>query len=170
MVFAGYQAEGTVGRLLVDGAPAVKLFGEEIDVRAQIVQLEGISGHADRDGLLTWLLSFKERPKYVFTVHGDEENCTEFTRVLTDEMGYKARAPYSGSEFDLIKGVWIREAEPVLIEKETAARRRATGVYTKLVNAGQYLLEVIRHNEGGANKDLQKFTDQIMALCDKWDR
>ena len=170
VVFAGYQAEGTVGRLLVDGAPAVKLFGEEIDVRAQIVQLEGISGHADRDGLLTWLLSFKERPKYVFTVHGDEENCTEFTRVLTDEMGYKARAPYSGSEFDLIKGVWIREAEPVLIEKETAARRRATGVYTKLVNAGQYLLEVIRHNEGGANKDLQKFTDQIMALCDKWDR
>ena len=132
--------------------------------------MEGISGHADKDGLLTWLLSFKERPRYVFTVHGDEENCTEFTRVLAEEMGYQAKAPYSGSEFDLIRGCWIKETTPVLIEKETAKRRKATGIYTRLVNAGQQLMEVIRNNEGGANKDLQKFTDQILALCEKWER
>ncbi len=170
IVFAGYQAEGTLGRLLEDGAPAVKIFGEEIDVRAHIAHMEGISGHADKDGLLTWLLSFKERPRYVFTVHGDEENCTEFTRVLAEEMGYQAKAPYSGSEFDLIRGCWIKETAPVLIEKETAKRRKATGIYTRLVNAGQQLMEVIRNNEGGANKDLQKFTDQILALCEKWER
>lgn len=170
IVFAGYQAEGTLGRLLEDGAPAVKIFGEEIDVRAHIAHMEGISGHADKDGLLTWLLSFKERPRYVFTVHGDEENCTEFTRVLAEEMGYQAKAPYSGSEFDLIRGCWIKETTPVLIEKETAKRRKATGIYTRLVNAGQQLMEVIRNNEGGANKDLQKFTDQILALCEKWER
>ena len=170
VVFAGYQAEGTVGRLLVDGAQAVKLFGEEIDVRAKIVQIDGISGHADRDGLLTWLFSFKERPQYVFTVHGNEENCTAFTTYLTQEMGYQAKAPYSGSVFDLISGTWLVEAEPKLIDKETAARRKATGVYTKLVEAGQELMEVIRKNQGGANRDLQMFMEQIQALCEKWGR
>ncbi len=170
VVFAGYQAEGTIGRLLVNGTSVVKLFGEEIDVRASIVQLDGISGHADKDGLLTWILSFKERPAYVFTVHGDEENTTVFTDMLVNEMGFNAKAPYSGSEFDLIQGCWIKETVGVPIDKETAARKKATGVYTKLVEAGQLLMAVIRRNEGGANKDLARFTEQIHALCNQWDR
>ena len=170
MVFAGYQAEGTLGRLLTDGASDVKLFGEEIQVKAEIVQLEGISGHADKDGLLAWLLAFKKHPSYVFTVHGDEENCTAFTSVLTDQLGYEARAPYSGSQFDLAKGCWIKLTEPVLVDRQTAARRKATGVYTRLVEAGQQLMEVIRRNQEGANKDLIRFTEQIQALCEKWDR
>lgn len=169
VVFAGYQAEGTIGRLLVDGAQAVKLFGEEIDVRARIIQLEGISGHADKDGLAAWILAFKKRPSYVFTVHGDEENCTAFTEAL-EKMGFEAKAPYSGSQFDLLKGCWIREAAGVPIDRETAARRKATGVYTRLVEAGQLLMEVIRRNQDGANQDLKKFTEQIQALCEKWDR
>ena len=58
----------------------------------------------------------------------------------------------------------------MLIEKETAKRRKATGIYTRMVNAGQQLMEVIRNNEGGAFMDLQKFTDQILALCEMWER
>lgn len=170
VVFAGYQAQGTVGRLLVDGEHSVRLFGEEINVKAEIVQLDGISGHADREGLLTWLLAFKEHPSYVFVVHGNEENTNSFTDLITQEMGFKAKAPYSGSEFDLIRGCWIKETSPVLVDKATAATKKATGVYTKLVEAGQLLMEVIRHNEGGANKDLTQFTEQIQALCKKWDR
>lgn len=170
VVFAGYQADGTLGRLLVDGAEEVKIFGEEINVQARIVQLEGISGHADRDGLLTWLLAFKEKPSYVFTVHGDEENCTAFTSVLTDQLGYEARAPYSGSQFDLLKGCWIKLTEAVPIDRQTAARRKATGIYTKLVEAGQQLMDVIHKNQEGANKDLLRFTEEIQALCEKWDR
>lgn len=76
IVFAGYQAEGTLGRVLQDGAQTVKIFGEEIDVRAHIETMDGISGHADRDGLITWISSFEKRPGYVFVVHGDEESCT----------------------------------------------------------------------------------------------
>lgn len=170
IVFAGYQAEGTLGRLLQDGAQTVKIFGEEIDVRAHIENIEGISGHADRDGLLTWISSFGKRPDYVFVVHGDEESCTAFADMLNTQLKLEARAPFSGSQFDLIKGCWIKEAGPVLIEKETAARRKATGVYTRLVDAGKLLMDVISRNQGGANKDLIHFTEQILALCDKWNR
>ena len=90
--------------------------------------------------------------------------------VLNTQLKLTARAPFSGSQFDLIMGFWIKETEGVLIEKETAAKRRASGVYTRLVDAGKMLLDVIHRNEGGANKDLTRFTEQILALCDKWDR
>ena len=90
--------------------------------------------------------------------------------ALCTQLKLTARAPFSGSQFDLIKGFWIKETEGVLIEKETAAKRRASGVYTRLVDAGKMLLDVIHRNEGGANKDLTRFTEQILALCDKWDR
>ena len=170
VVFAGYQAEGTLGRLLQDGTPAVKIFGEEIDVKAHIETLDGISGHADRDGLLTWAAAFEQKPKYVFVVHGNDESCESLTDALTTQLGLTAKAPYSGSEFDLIRGLWIRETEPVLVEAETQATRKATGIYTRLVDAGQMLMDVIARNQGGANQDLKHFTEQILALCEKWNR
>ena len=170
VVFAGYQAEGTLGRLLQDGAPAVKIFGEEIDVKAHIETLDGISGHADRDGLLTWAAAFEQKPKYVFVVHGNDESCESLTDALNTQLGLTAKAPYSGSEFDLIKGVWIKETEPVPVEAETQATRKATGIYTRLVDAGQMLMDVIARNQGGANQDLTRFTEQILALCEKWNR
>ena len=67
-LFAGYQAIGTLGRSLIDGAEVVKLFGETIDVEAEIVRLDGLSGHADREGLLTWINAFKKKPGRVFMV------------------------------------------------------------------------------------------------------
>ena len=85
-------------------------------------------------------------------------------------MGMQARAPFSGSQFDLLKGCWIKETEGVPVDKETAGRRKVTGVYTRLVDAGQMLMDVIKRNEGGANRDLTKFTEQILALCEKWNR
>jgi metallo-beta-lactamase family protein len=170
VVFAGYQAEGTLGRLLQDGAQTVKIFGEEIDVRAHIETMEGISGHADREGLLTWISAFTKKPEYVFVVHGSEESCTAFTDTLRTKLALTAKAPFSGSEFDLINGCWLKETEGIPVAKETVARRRADGVYTRLVDAGKLLLDVIGRNEGGANRDLTKFTEQILTLCKKWDR
>lgn len=170
IVFAGYQAEGTLGRVLQDGTRTVKIFGEEIDVRAHIETMEGISGHADRDGLLTWISSFEKHPAYVFVIHGSEESCTSFTDALTTQLGLSASAPYSGSQYDLLAGCWIKEAEPVLIDKEAAAKRRTTGAYTRLADAGKLLSDIISRNQGGANKDLTRFTEQILALCDQWKR
>ncbi len=170
VVFAGYQAEGTIGRSLLDGAKEVKLFGETIDVEAHIELIDGISGHADRNGLMEWIGAFKEKPQHVFMVHGQDSVCDYFAEGLKKELGLPASAPFSGSVFDLAEGVWIHEAAGIPIIKAAVVRKRADSVFMRLVAAGERLMQVIRHNEGGANKDLAKFTDQIMSLCDKWDR
>ncbi len=170
VVFAGYQASGTLGRSLLEGACEVKLFGETIDVRAHIELIDGISGHADRNGLLEWIAAFEKKPSHVFMVHGDDQVCTSFAGDLKRMMGLEASAPFSGSVFDLTDGAWLRQTAGIPVEKKAAAKKKASAAYDRLVAAGQHLLQVIHRNEGGANKDLAKFADQIMALCNKWDR
>ena len=170
IVFAGYQAVGTLGRALLDGAKSVKLFGEEIHVAAKICRIDGISGHADREGLLRWIGAFKEKPKKVFIVHGEDLTADAFASALRDRMGLDAEAPFSGSVFDLAAGRWILRGVPQKIQRLESKSSRASTIYGRLVAAGQRLLAVIKQNEGLANKDLAKFTDQINALCDKWQR
>lgn len=169
ILFVGYQAVGTLGRNLLEGAEEVKLFGETISIRAEIRRLAGISGHADKAGLLAWVQGFEKKPERIFVVHGEDSVCESFTRCLNEEYGENAYAPYSGTRFDLLRNEFIYEAEPVVIEKKPAARR-ATDIFMRLLAAGQRLLVVIQHNEGGTNKDLARFADQINSLCDKWDR
>ena len=101
ILFAGYQAVGTLGRSLLEGAQVVKLFGETIDVEAHIEKLDGISGHADMNGLITWVSAFKEKPSQVFLVHGDDDVCTSFVGLLHTDYGFEAAAPFSGSVYDL---------------------------------------------------------------------
>lgn len=166
ILFVGYQAVGTLGRALVEGVDEVKLFGESIAVRASIKTLAGLSGHADKDGLLEWVCGFKEKPRKVFVVHGEDEVCASFAGCLQAEYGIKAYAPYSGTEFNLLTGRLEYEAEPIPVKKK---QKHVSDVFNRLLAAGQRLLAVIYKNEGGANKDLAKFADQINSLCDKWD-
>ncbi len=172
ILFVGYQAVGTLGRTLIDGAVNVKLFGEPIEVQAEICQLTGMSGHADREGLLRWVGAFEQKPKRVFVMHGDDETEDHFVETLT-EQGFTACAPYNGAQWAIgAEGaVCLQEGSRVRIEhKASEGQSRAASVFQRLVSAGKRLLRVIEHNEGGANKDLAKFADQINALCDKWDR
>ena len=169
VVFVGYQANGTLGRMLLEGASEVKLFGETIEVMAEIVKLEGVSGHADKAGLIKWITSFDNRLKQVFVVHGEDEVSTGFAKCLCDEYGLNAVAPYSGAEFDMISGRFVKEGERIIKAKKPV-QRKANDVFERLLAAGRRLLTVIKHNEGGANKDLAKFADQINSMCDKWDR
>ncbi|MCQ2505705.1 MAG: MBL fold metallo-hydrolase [Lachnospiraceae bacterium] len=170
ILFSGYQANGTLGRALLEGVEDVKLFGEAIEVKARIQKFEGVSGHADQAGLIKWINEFTKRPKEVFVVHGEDSVCNSFAELLREQYGYKTSAPYSGSVFDLIKEEWETVAEPIAVLQAEKKQRRASAVFEKLLAAGQRLLTVIKHNEGGTNKDLGKFMDQINALCDKWDR
>ena len=170
VLFAGYQAVGTLGRVLVDGADTVKLFGETIDVEAHIEQLDGISGHADREGLIEWLRAIKTKPERVFLVHGEDLVCTKFSEQLRTEFGYQADAPFSGSEFDLAAGTWIRQTVGVPVREETEKQKRNRTIFELLVAAGERLMRVIRKNKESANKDIKKFTEEINALCEKWDR
>lgn len=166
ILFVGYQAVGTLGRSIVEGAKEVKLFGESIQVRAHIKQLRGMSGHADKNGLIEWLEAFEEKPKKVFIVHGEDGVSTAFAECLKIEHGQRAYAPYSGTEFDLLSNQFLYEADPVLIKKKA---KPASGVFARLVAAGQRLMALISKSDGLANKDMAKFADQINSLCDKWE-
>ena len=169
ILFVGYQAVGTTGRAIVEGAKEIKLFGEPIQVSAEIAQLPGTSGHADREGLVKWINSFEKKPQKVFIVHGEDSVCDSFAALLHDAYGYDTLAPYTGAVYDLAGNVEISHGNEQKKSRRTVVKRNQ-GVFARLVAAGQRLMTVITHNEGGANKDLAKFADQINALCDKWDR
>ena len=166
ILFVGYQAVGTLGRSLVEGADEVRLFGEPIQVRAQIKQLAGLSGHADKNGLIEWISGFEEKPKKVFIVHGEDSVCTGFAETLKIEYGQRAYAPYSGTDFDLLSGKFLYEAEPVSAKKKE--KPVTNSVFARLLAAAQRLLHLAQKCDGMANKDMAKFADQINSLCDKW--
>ena len=167
ILFVGYQSVGTLGRTILEGASEVKLFGETVDVRARIMAFQGLSGHADKNGLIEWLKGFQEKPRKVFIVHGEDTVCTSFAECLKYEHGYDTYAPFSGTRFDLINNVFELEAAPKAKEKKAKAAV-VNSVYARLEAAGQRLLAIIRNGKGMANKDMGKFADQINALCDKW--
>ena len=173
VLFVGYQAVGSLGRVLLEGASTVKLFGEEIVVQAEICQMTGLSGHADLNGLLQWVESFDPKPRRVFVVHGDDEVENHFVETLR-QRGFTACAPYNGAEWALGADgeVCLEEGNRTRITHRapSVAPSRAETVFQRLVNAGRRLMQVIEHNRGGANKDLAKFADQINALAEKWDR
>jgi len=101
VVIVGFQAEGTLGRRLVDGASSVRLMGEDVPVRARIYTIGGLSAHADRDGLLGWLRHFRKPPRQVFVVHGEEEVAENFAADLSSQFRWQSVAPAPGQEFDL---------------------------------------------------------------------
>ncbi|MCD7708624.1 MAG: MBL fold metallo-hydrolase [Clostridiales bacterium] len=170
ILFVGYQVPGTLGHSLLNGAKEVKLFGEEIEVRAKIVNLPGISGHADRDHLTKWAAAFEKAPEKVFIVHGQEDAAVSFSEHISQSLGFKTEVPYSGDAYDLITGKQVAFGSREQAAKKQKAGRAVSGVYERLIAAGQRLVTVIKRCEGMANKDLAKFADQINALCDKWDR
>jgi len=165
----GYQAEGSRGRRLQEGAKDVKLFGEDIAVHAEIATLHGTSGHADKEGLLNWLGAFREKPKMVFVNHGDDSSCEAF-RTELEHMGYYAEAPYSGTEYDLLTGKLTTYTEGVKIDRAAAFKgsQRARQVYGELLAAAEDLLALVRTRKGRTNKDNAKLTAQIRSLIEKW--
>lgn len=171
ILFVGFQVPGTLGFSLMNGAGEVRLFGETIEVRAEILNLPGLSGHADRNKLVEWAAAFRKPPKRVFVVHGDDEICDGFAQYLHRALGYNTVAPYSGDTYDLYSNACIREGSRELAANRDKKTTKASNhVFARLLAAGQRLLAVIQKNEGTANKDIAKFADQINSLADKWDR
>jgi len=170
VVFVGYQAVGTAGRAILDGAPQIKMFGEMIDINAEIVSLEGVSGHADQAGLLRWLDAFQQPPEHIFVVHGESSVCDEFVKLAKGRYQTKVTAPDPGACFDLIGNTVLDPGIKRVEQPKKAAAVKASGVYGRLLAAGQRLLSVIERNRGGTNKDLARFADQVNALCEKWNR
>ncbi len=101
IVFVGYQAQGTLGRALIEGAKTVALFGEEISVNAELYNLEGFSGHADQNGLFTWISGFEKKPKKVFLVHGEESAKQTLAGIINEKLGFDTEVIMDNSEYEL---------------------------------------------------------------------
>ena len=101
IVFVGYQAQGTLGRRIKEGEKVVKIFGEEIQVNAEICSLEGFSGHADREGIIQWIKSFKNKPQKIFVVHGEEQAAEEVSRKIEEELKIKTYIPELGESLSV---------------------------------------------------------------------
>ncbi len=101
VLITGFQAAGTFGRRLVDGARRVRLLGEDIPVRASLYTLGGLSAHADRSALLAWLGNFRDKPRRVFVVHGENSVANGFADTLHQHFGWDTLAPQPGQRVTL---------------------------------------------------------------------
>ena len=101
ILFVGYQGVGTLGYNIVNGAETVKIFGEEISVNARIEYIEGYSGHADQEGLMNFIYSFRERPKHIFLVHGEKESQEVLKEKIQEDIGIDVTIPEYGETYEL---------------------------------------------------------------------
>jgi len=168
VVFVGFQAPGTLGRYLLEGAESVKLFGEEVCVKAKIVNFQGLSSHADRDHLLAWVEAFDPKPQHVFVVHGDREVAPFFAKSL-EQRGFAAHAPQYTEEYDL---AFDRQVAPGYLperkKRSFAGGPKSSSAYERLVAVGELLVSLIRRSRGRDNKSLAAFAEELRRLVEKW--
>lgn len=105
VIFAGFQAEGTRGRRLLDGETTIRIYGQEVPVRAKIYQIDGLSAHADQTELIEWAEGFIDKPKMTFIVHGEEKSSEILAMKLREELGWKTIVPTYLESFVLFEGI-----------------------------------------------------------------
>ncbi|PRR75575.1 MBL fold metallo-hydrolase RNA specificity domain-containing protein [Neomoorella humiferrea] len=163
VLLVGYQAAGTLGRRLLEGEKRVRIHGEEIAVRADIISLDGFSAHADRDGLLKWLKSCGSPPKKVFVTHGEEEAARDFAALVTAELGVPAEAPQWLATARLLPAkATLSSVLPEAPAAQVAAAVEAEAVYQRILVQLKAMVDAgfANHDYGGVQRKLQ----QIAAL------
>ncbi len=105
VLLAGFQAEGTRGRRLLDGEKTIKMFGEHVPVNCKVEYISSMSGHADKGELFRWLGNFKDKPKITFTVHGESPGIDEYANTIRKELGWNVVVPQYLESFELFKGI-----------------------------------------------------------------
>lgn len=158
IVFVGYQSEGTLGRSLIDGDKVVSIFGDKINVEAEIHNLEGFSGHADRDGLIDWVGGFQKQPFEIFLVHGEQEAKSDLAKSIKTAFGYDCIDVQQVSEYTLTK-------EGQVTREEIDTRMASVGTMWKLKKKMFNIhdeLETILYNTHLAINDLPP--DQVSEI------
>ena len=166
VIFVGYQAEGTLGRMLTEGQKDVVLFGEAVHVNAEIYNLEGFSGHADKEGLLGWLSGFKVKPKQLFLVHGELESKEALAASIRERLGYDPVVVTGVSEFELKKTEIVSKAEiyedAIDNEAVEATKQRIIEIHDQienlLYNTGLVMGEKI------SPEKMSRINDLVLAL------
>lgn len=171
LIFVGYQAEGTLGRILLDGVKRVKLLGEEVNVALEIYDLEGFSGHADQRVLLDWLNNFTKKPKKVFLVHGEIEASTALANEIENKFNIKTIIPTLGSSYKIdTDNIEVEKAmtiEPELLREEIS--KELDNVYAQfnaLVSRSNGLFEekLLRRDFDNLKNRLLELQNQLMDL------
>ncbi|NLT58171.1 MAG: MBL fold metallo-hydrolase [Clostridiales bacterium] len=165
IVFVGFQAEGSFGRHLLSGAERVRMFGEEIRVAARIVNLPGMSSHADRDFLLKWARHFSPTPRHIFVVHGEEQGAEALAAEL-NRYGIPAHAPFYLEEFDLIRNLVSSPGIPLPAKARKSAHE--SQAYAELLGSAEQLLELVKTSRQGANRELRAMNRQLTELLAGW--
>ncbi len=166
VVFVGYQAEGTLGRMLTEGQKDIVLFGEAVHVNAEIYNLEGFSGHADKEGLLSWLSGFQVKPKQLFLVHGEPESKEALAASVRQRLGYDPVVVTGVSEFELKKTEIVGKEEiyedAIDNEAVEATKQRIVEIHNQmenlLYNTGLAMSENI------SPEKMSKINDLVLAL------
>lgn len=164
VLFVGYQAAGTLGRLLQDGVEEVKLFGEKIKVEAELFNIEATSGHADREGLLNWLRGFDSKPAMIFVNHGENEVTDEFAETIKEELGIPALAPYSGAVYDLKENRALELPQGIPVKKYGGTEEAPyveNAYHRELIAKAEELIKVIRGAGGRPNKDMRRWLTEL---------
>ncbi|MBQ5441336.1 MAG: MBL fold metallo-hydrolase [Firmicutes bacterium] len=151
IVFVGYQAEGTLGRALIDGVKEIKLFGETIIVSAEIHNLEGFSGHADQNGLLDWLSGFQKIPKQIFLVHGEEQSKIDFAKAVQEKLGLSTTPIFTNSEFELETGELIASDEVI---KEVIDEEGLTSLKSKIADIQKGVSNILGQTDSALSNEL----------------
>ena len=182
ILFVGYQCQGIVGAKLLDGDDSVKLFGEDIQVRAEIAAVDSFSSHADEKSLMEWITQADPSAR-IFINHGEDLVTEHLAMEAAKATGKPATAPYSGEVWDLINNDLVHKAEvrPVIKKaasgsadyshgntKITESTGKANAVYEDLCKTGDDLMSLIEQSRGGSNKDLEALTKELTDLIEKY--
>lgn len=159
VLFVGYQAEGTLGRRILEGEKKVKIHGEEIAVRADIEVIDGYSAHADQKGLLDWLRRFRKRPRKVFLVHGEEEALNALERVIEAELGLDVQIARYNAFYDLEHGVEETVEVPVILQ----SYKEIAGISEAFLVIKDRISQMAKH-KGKDVRELQRILAQLHEI------
>ncbi len=165
ILFVGYQAPGTLGYSIVNGAKKVKIFGEEIAVNARIEYIEGYSGHADQEGLMNFIYSFVKKPKHIFLVHGEEESQTVLKGLIEEKAKLPVTIPSFGETYELGEEVVlthkIERKLPVTLKTEVI--KRLEKIKDELKDMDVYVREDM-NNKDLRDEDIFRINEKIKDL------
>ncbi|MBQ3109213.1 MAG: MBL fold metallo-hydrolase, partial [Clostridia bacterium] len=168
ILFVGYQAVGTLGRMLLDGKKKIKLFGEEIAVNATIEQISGFSGHAGRDELIEWMCGVGKSQR-VFLVHGEEEALTSLAGAVRS-LGYEVEIPTLGSVYDLAAGEVVSSPAPEAADIRVEDLARDAGIKQDIERIFQLLKSVEDRRSPDMELKLDIMEADVRSLADKWEK
>lgn len=166
ILFVGYQAPGTLGRSIVDGAKKVKIFGEEIAVNARIEYIEGYSGHADQEWLMNFIYSFIRKPKHIFLVHGEPEGQIALKQKILEETKIPVTIPEFGEVYELNENIKVTDR----LEQKEEYKYIRLQILQKLdnledeINEMKSIVKSEKLSEDTSDEEIYKLKEKIRAL------